>query len=101
MDDLKAILSRILKSTPHYEENRLKAEIFAAWPRVVGDRIAQHCWPVKLLDGGLLLIAGESNAWLQSLRYLELQIIEKFEKELKARRVTGLRFKLDTRRPEA
>ena len=100
MNDLKGILDRLLKSTPNFEENNVKIEIFAAWPRVVGEKIAQHAWPVKLLEGGALLVAGESNAWLQSLRYLEAQIVEKYEKELKRKKITGLRFKLETHRPE-
>ena len=100
MNDLKAILEKLLKTTPNFKEHQAKTEVFAAWPKVVGERVAAHAWPVKLLEDGALLVAGESNAWLQSLRYLESQIVEKYEKELGKKRITGLRFKLETRRPE-
>src|SRR5689334_10552070 len=102
MKDLKSILKTVLKRTPNYEENMARIEIYEAWPRVVGERVAQHAWPVCLLDKGVLLIAAESSVWLQSLRYLEVQILENFAKELGKRRVISLRYKLESarRRPE-
>ena len=96
LNDLKSILERILRSTPNYQENMLKLEIYRSWEDVVGPRVAKHCWPVKVLEGGLLLIAAESSSWLQSLRYLEPQILDKFEAALKGRKVKGLRFMLKT-----
>lgn len=96
VDNLKNILEQILKSTPNYEDQRAKGIVFEAWPKIVGDRVAKHCWPIKLFDDGLLLIAAESSVWLQSLRYLEAQIVEKYEKELKSKKIKGLRFKLES-----
>lgn len=97
MDDLKAILDKILKSTPNYEEHTLKSQVFEAWPRIVGEHVARHTWPIKLLENNMLLIATESSAWLHNLKFLEAQILEKCHKELKGKRIAGLRFKLDTR----
>ncbi|MBI3555348.1 MAG: DUF721 domain-containing protein [Deltaproteobacteria bacterium] len=97
MNNLKDILGKILKKTPNYEENVLKARIFEAWPRIVGEKVAAHCWPSKIVEGNALLIAGESSAWLHSLRYLEAQILTKYEKELGGKHVTGLRYKMENR----
>src|SRR4051794_34590142 len=99
MDDLKNILGRILKKTPNFKEHELKVRIFEAWERVVGERVAKQCWPLHLLNDGTLLIGAESSAWLNSLRYLEAQIVEKYEKELGSRIVKQLRFKLEGRKP--
>ena len=97
MDSLKDVLAKLLKSTPNYKENLLRSQVYDAWPRLVGEKVARHCWPIKLLPDGTLLIGAESSAWLQSLRYLEAQILEKFERELKGRKVKSLRYKLETR----
>ena len=97
MNNLKDILGKILKKTPNYEGNVLKERIFAAWPKVVGEKVAAHCWPSKLLDGNALLVAGESSAWLHSLRYLEAQIVAKYETELGGKYVTALRYKMESR----
>jgi predicted nucleic acid-binding Zn ribbon protein len=94
MDNLKDILRQILKTTPKYKENMDRLAVYEAWPRVVGEKTAKHSWPVKLFDDGVLLVAAENNAWLQSLRYLEAQILDKLEKALGKRRVRELRFKV-------
>lgn len=101
MDGLKGILGKILKSVPQYEQKMAQIEIYEAWREIVGERTAQHTWPVKLLDGGLLLIAADNSAWLQSLKFLEPQILDKYEKKLKSRRIKGLRFKMQSRNGNA
>ena len=102
MDELKRILDKILKSTPNFDEGMTRIQIYESWSKIVGDRIAKHCWPVALFDDGTLIVAAESNVWLQSLRYLERQILDKVNAELaqkstpnqKTQKVKQLRFKL-------
>lgn len=96
MDMLKDILGKLLKATPNYAENQLKSRVFEAWPQIVGERVAKHAWPVKLLDDQYLLVATESSAWMHNLRFLEAQIVEKYEKALGKKEVRGVRFKLGT-----
>ena len=96
MDRLKQILKQVLKDTPNYRENLHKMQVFEAWPRAVGDKIARQVWPVRFVEDGVLLVAASSSAWLHSLRYLEADILDKLEKELKNRRVRALRYKLAT-----
>jgi predicted nucleic acid-binding Zn ribbon protein len=97
MKDLKSILKSVLKATPNYQENMARIEIYEAWPKVVGEKVAKHAWPVKMVEDGALLVAAESSVWLQSLRFLEPQIIEKFAKELGSKKVKSLRYKMETK----
>lgn len=96
MDHLRQILNQVLKSTPNYEENKFKVQLFEAWPQIVGARAARHCWPVKFCEDSTLLVGAESSVWLHSLRYLEAQILDKIEKEIGSRKVIRLRFMLAT-----
>lgn len=100
MERIKNILGQLLRTVPQYEGKKRAFEVYEAWPGIVGERTAKHCWPLKLLDDGTLLVAAENSAWLQSLRYLEPQILAKFEAELKSKRVKQLRFKLESKRRE-
>lgn len=97
MEGIKGILGKLLKSVPQYEQKMAQIEIYEAWREIVGERTAQHTWPVKLLEDGLLLVAADNSAWLQSLKFLEPQILDKYEKKLKSRRIKGLRFKMQSR----
>ena len=52
-----------------WEQTTTAAGVLANWPAVVGPEIADHCQPVSLLDGELVVVA-ESTAWATQLRLL-------------------------------
>lgn len=52
-----------------WEETTANAGVLANWTAVVGEEIAQHCQPVSLVDGELVVVA-ESTAWATQLRLL-------------------------------
>lgn len=74
--------------------NRLTdATVLGRWPTLVGPDIADHCTPVSLRDGELILRA-ESTAWATQLRTLQRQILQRLAASVgpdvvKRIRVTG------------
>jgi predicted nucleic acid-binding Zn ribbon protein len=58
-----------------------KATVIGRWKEIVGTEIADHCEPVSLVDGELLLRA-ESTAWATQLRMLAPQIVAKINREV-------------------
>ncbi len=52
-----------------WEDTTTAAGVLANWAAVVGPEIADHCQPVSLVDGELVLVA-ESTAWATQLRLL-------------------------------
>jgi predicted nucleic acid-binding Zn ribbon protein len=50
------------------------ATVLGRWPQLVGPEIADHCTPVSLRDGELVLQA-ESTAWATQLRTLQRQML--------------------------
>lgn len=50
------------------------ATVLGRWPQLVGADIADHCTPVSLRDGELVLQA-ESTAWATQLRTLQRQLL--------------------------
>jgi predicted nucleic acid-binding Zn ribbon protein len=52
-----------------WEETTTAAGVLANWDRLVGPEIADHCRPVSLTEGELVLVA-ESSAWATQLRLL-------------------------------
>ncbi len=58
-----------------------KATVLGRWAEIVGPEVADHCEPVSLVDGELLLRA-ESTAWATQLRMLAPQIVAKINKEV-------------------
>jgi predicted nucleic acid-binding Zn ribbon protein len=50
------------------------ATVLGRWPNLVGSEIADHCTPLSLRDGELVLQA-ESTAWATQLRTLQRQLL--------------------------
>jgi predicted nucleic acid-binding Zn ribbon protein len=50
------------------------ATVLGRWPHLVGAEIADHCTPLSLRDGELVLQA-ESTAWATQLRTLQRQLL--------------------------
>ena len=58
-----------------------KATVLGRWKEIAGPDIADHCEPISLVDGELVLRA-ESTAWATQLRGLAPQIVAKINKEV-------------------
>ncbi len=67
-----------------------RATLFAGWEKIVGAEIADHCSPVKLVDGELLLQA-ESTAWATQIRMLSPQLLRLINAEIGNRTVTRIK----------
>lgn len=52
-----------------WQDTTTNAGVLANWGSLVGPEIADHCQPVSLVDGELVLVA-ESTAWATQLRLL-------------------------------
>lgn len=61
-----------------WEETTTKADVLANWGKVVGPEIADHCRPVSLEDGELVLVA-ESTAWATQLRLLTKTLLKRVQ----------------------
>ena len=58
-----------------------KATVLGRWKEIAGPKIADHCEPISLIDGELVLRA-ESTAWATQLRGLAPQIVAKINNEV-------------------
>ena len=50
--------------------------VFAEWPKIVGEQVAQHVTPIKL-ERGRLIVEIDDPSWATQMRFLEPQLIEK------------------------
>jgi predicted nucleic acid-binding Zn ribbon protein len=60
------------------------------WPQIVGEDVAAHCRPDRLIDGELTVIA-ESTAWATQLRLMSRQVMARIVAEVGPGVVTKLR----------
>ena len=55
--------------------------VFARWPELVGDQVADHCTPESFIDGKLVVRAA-STAWATQLRLLLPTLVRRLNEEL-------------------
>lgn len=65
--------------------------VFAQWPTVVGEQIAEHAEPTTLRDGVLSVVA-ESTAWATQLRMVQAQLLAKIAAAVGDGVVTSLKI---------
>ncbi len=63
-----AMIARVVAERG-WQDTTAAARVVADWDRLVGASIAEHCRPVSLVEGELVLVA-ESSAWATQLRLL-------------------------------
>jgi predicted nucleic acid-binding Zn ribbon protein len=74
----------------HLDDPRVTAEVFSRWGALVGETVSAHTRP-RVLRQGVLTVEVDSPAWATQLRYLEQQIVERFDGVRGLRIVVGRR----------
>lgn len=64
-----------------WEDTTAAARVLAGWEQLFGPEIAEHCRPVSLVDGELVLTA-ESSAWATQLRLLTRTMQARLEEQV-------------------
>ena len=75
MDQLFEVLLSLHKGTPQYGE-WVVACLEGAWPRLVGDRLAKACHPVRF-SGSELVIEMMDNDWTDAVQHLKPRFLDK------------------------
>ncbi|MFM9035605.1 MAG: DUF721 family protein [Mycobacterium sp.] len=86
-------VARELAKTRGWSPRVAEGTVFAQWPQVVGEQIAEHAIPVALRDG-VLSVSAESTAWATQLRMVQSQLLAKIaaavgDGVVKALKITG------------
>ena len=83
--------ARELSNNRGWSPRVAEGTVFAQWPLVVGDLIAEHAQPTALREG-VLSIAAESTAWATQLRMVQAQVLAKIAAAVGDGVVTALRI---------
>jgi hypothetical protein len=68
------------------------AAVVEAWPRAVGETVAQRAWPARLRRDGTLLVHAVSSTWAFELDRMADTVLERLRQELGGAAPASLRF---------
>ncbi|MBF0188385.1 MAG: DUF721 domain-containing protein [Magnetococcales bacterium] len=83
---IRSLADRALRH-PHARASR----IWQRWPEVVGEQMAKHTEPYRLI-GGVLTVRADSPVWVTELNHLKGALMEKL-KQASFQEVTDIRFR--------
>lgn len=86
---IQLIMRRVL-SDLGWEAGMSSGRVLEEWDGILGERVAEHCRPVSLEDG-VLVVSASSSAWAAQLRMLTPQLITTIEEHIGAHVVSELR----------
>ena len=72
-----------------WQDTTAAATVLANWDRLVGPEIAEHCRPVSL-DGGELVLVAASSAWATQLRLMTRTMVARLAERVGAEVVTSI-----------
>ena len=87
---LADILGEVLQQSG-LAERLAEREVLAAWPRIVGEKIARHSQAVDI-KAGILYLKADHGVWRQEITLLTPLIIEKFNADFGAATVKEIRW---------
>jgi len=88
-------ISRIINdvlATGKLGDSRQVAELWGEWGKIVGDDIAEHCFPEKI-NGDRLYINVDSPVWCQQLDLLKEELKEKIAEKLENCEINRIVFR--------
>lgn len=86
---LEAVMRRVLGDLG-WTEGMNSGRVLEEWDEIVGPSVAEHCTPVSL-DEGVLVVSASSSAWATQMRMLTPRLISTIEEHVGAHVVSELR----------
>jgi predicted nucleic acid-binding Zn ribbon protein len=76
------------------DEEVQRAEVLAAWPRLVGPQIAGVTQPRLIAGDGTLVVGVRTNAWMNELSLMERSLVAKLNAGSPGASVKRIRWEL-------
>lgn len=89
---LAQALQKALKKW-HLSQDLHRHEVLGHWPEIAGEQVASRSRPLRF-HGNMLVVEVDHPAWLQELKFLKEEILQKIAQAFPKSKIKGLRFTL-------
>jgi hypothetical protein len=90
LDSIGEVIKRAIKKPDSIRKIK-EYSIVAAWPQIVGQKLAANSYPIKIRYGTVIIVA-KDNMWAAELRYMSALIIKKINEFLKEELIKDIKF---------
>ncbi len=93
LEGISTILSKYFAKNPDAQKKLQQYRIFAIWEDVVGERIAKHAQPLRVMD--LTLVVGVDHpVWMQELQMLKPELLRKIHTHVTPKLIRDIRLEI-------
>ncbi len=92
LESLDGIIREVFAAKGRFGGSAKTAELWSHWKEIVGEDVADHCFPERIVDGRLYIKA-DSPIWRQQVDLLKEEIKEKINRKLESLNIEKLVFK--------
>lgn len=93
LEGISGILSRYFAKNPEAQKKLRQYGLFAIWDDVVGDRIAKHAQPLRMMDL-TLVVRVDHPTWLQELQMLKPELLRKIHAHVTPKLIRDIRLEV-------
>ncbi len=84
-----------LSSGPKWQRRFERGILWREWPQIAGDAISDHAWPLKFVEGDVLVVTVSDTIWMQQLYLQKLMLIDAVNARLSPEScIRDIRFEL-------
>ena len=92
LESVDGIIKEVFAAKGRFGGSAKTAELWSHWKEIVGEDVADHCFPERIVDGKLYIKA-DSPIWRQQVDLLKEEIKENINKKLENLKIEKLVFK--------
>lgn len=92
-DSIGDILSRFFAKNPEAKKKIKQYSLFAVWNEIVGERVAKHAQPLKMIDNTLVVRVDQSS-WMHELQLMKPELLRRIHGHVEAKLIRDIRLEI-------
>lgn len=93
LESISGILSKFFAKNPDAQKKLQQYGLFAIWDEVVGDRVAKHAQPLRMMDT-TLVVRVDHPTWMQELQMLKPDLLRKIHAHVAPKLIRDIRLEI-------
>lgn len=93
LESISSILSGYFAKNPEAQKKMQQYGLFAIWDEVVGERIAKHAQPLRMMEL-TLVVRVDHPTWMQELQMLKPELLRKIHAHIAPKLIRDIRLEI-------
>jgi predicted nucleic acid-binding Zn ribbon protein len=93
LDSIGDILSKYFAKNPTAQKKLQQYSLFAIWDEVVGERVAKHAQPARMMDT-TLVVRVDHSSWMHELQLMKPDLLRRIHAHVAPKLIKDIRLEI-------